>query len=394
MKILRIGSSGYEQGGIENGMVLMQPIFEKRGHIIKILTSDDRPDLPHFNDYTYKKPSIGIGKIFYSFNPYAYKKLKKVLKEFNPDIVHVHTLGHGSISLLFPLRNYPTVFTIHGPEIFSKSLVAWCLPDSDFKNKGHQINDLNFVGKLRYFYFYYVNSPLYWFGLRNVDVFVTLIHYMQNLIAQEGIQSKYVPNGTVLFEYKPLKKLEITNTLLYAGRLEEFKGVDYLISALSTVIEKFPNTRLVIAGDGSSRKHLETLTKKLRLQDNVVFLGHVNRTELERLYQKASIVVVPSIWPEAFGKIGIEAMSVGRPVVATDVGGISDWLIDGQNGFLVPPADSDILAKSVIKIFSDPEMFLKMAEVARKKAEEFDLNRHVERMEKIYLDLIKPDTKN
>lgn len=391
MKILRIINSGFQEGGAENGIVLLQPILEKKGHIIRTLASDSRPDLPHFNSYSFKSiVPYGVKKYFYyTFNPNSYLTLKMILKEFKPDVVNLHTMAQVSPSVLFLLKKYPTVLTIHGPEAFTKSLLPWYLPISDFKNGEYNINDLRFIGKMRYFYFRYIIGLIYRFGLRNVDIFITMSKYMQNLMFQDGLQTTYIPNGTTLLEYKPFKKEEITNTLVYAGRLEKFKGVDYLIEAMPEIISEFPDTQLFIAGDGGKKNDLEILTNKLNLGSNVKFLGHLNRNELEKLYQRSAIVIMPSTWPEAFGKIGIEAMSVGRPIVASDVGGISDWLIDGQTGFMIPPKDSKAIAEAVIKLLSNHNLLTEMSKKARAKSEEFDLNKHADEIERIYLRLIE-----
>jgi glycosyltransferase involved in cell wall biosynthesis len=311
-----------------------------------------------------------------------------VLKEFHPDVVHIHTIGHASPSILFALNNYPTVLTIHGPEGYTKSLIMYCLPVTDFKDGEYDINNLRLVGKLRYFYYRYINYYIYRLGLRNVDAFITLSNYMKSLMDQEGLESKYIPNGITLFDYKPLEEGFIPNILMYAGRIEKYKGLDYLIRAMPLIIARFPGMKLYIAGEGSCKKELEELCEKLQLQGSVTFFGHVDRNGIQKLYESSSVVVVPSTWPEAFGLIGVEAMSVGRPVVAADVGGISDWLIDGQNGFLVPPKDSRALAYAIIKIFSDQDLYLEMMKNGRKKAEEFDLKKHADNLEKIYLDLI------
>ena len=133
-------------------------------------------------------------------------------------------MGHASPSILFLLKKYPTVFTIHGSEGFTKSRLMWCFPVSDFKHREYNLDDLNFIGKLRYVYHQYVNRPLYWFGFRNVDIFITLSHYMHRLMEGDGIHNKYVPNGTILLDYKPLQKKNITNTLVYAGRLKKSRA--------------------------------------------------------------------------------------------------------------------------------------------------------------------------
>lgn len=392
MKILKITSSGFREGGVENLIAQLVPILNQRGHNVKVLASNTRPDKPHFNDYSYKKPPGGLGKVFYSFNFNSYKTLKKILVDFQPDVVHIHTVGHASPSILFALKNYPTVLTIHGPEGYTKNLILYCLPATDFNYGEYDINSLRLTGKLRYFYYRYINYYIYRLGLRNIDTFITHSHYMNSLMNQEGLKSEYIPNGISLFDYKPLRKDAINNIIMYAGRLEKYKGVDYLISAMPEIILRFPDMKLYIAGEGFCKNEFEALSAKLKLENNIFFLGQLDRRQIQKFYETASAVVVPSTWPEAFGLIGIEALSVGRPVVATDVGGISDWLVDGQNGFLVPPKDSGALARAIIKLFSNQDVFLDMMENGRKKAEEFGLNKHAENLEKIYSRLIKSKT--
>jgi glycosyltransferase involved in cell wall biosynthesis len=388
MKILRVTGIGYNSGGVETGIILTQPILEKHGHTVKILSSDSRPDLPHFNDYSYQSFSR-LTKILYNFNPYSYLALKKVLHEYQPDIIHIHTLGEASPSLFSACKGYPTVVTIHGPEIFSKQLLLWCFPKEDFRHGNYQVSDLTFTGYIRYIFHRLTLDPLFSRGLKNVTTFVTLSHYMHDLMAKEGIASHYVPNGTVMLRYSPLAKEEITHQLTYVGRLETYKGVDHLIRALPKIIQKYPDVHLNIAGDGSYKKDLQELTDNLSLTDHVTFLGHIDSPNVEILYRNSSIVVMPSAYPEAFGKIGIEAMSVGRPVIASNVGGVGDWLIDGVTGFMVPPKDPSAIALSVMAIFSDPNLYLRMMVEGRKRAEEFDIHKHVELMEKIYLETIR-----
>jgi glycosyltransferase involved in cell wall biosynthesis len=381
MKILKITDIGYESGGVENGIVLMQPFFAKRGVQIKTLASADRPDLPHFNNYSYRRFSR-FEKPFYTFNPFSYFGLKGALADFKPDVVHIHTIGQASPSIFYLLKDYPTVLTVHGPEEFSQNLLLWCFPKSSFKNGTRSLGELNFMGNLRYFYHHHINSPLYQTGFKNVNQIVTLSLYMHNLMDTEGLVNSYIPNGIELFNYHPVDK--ITHNLLYVGRLENYKGVDYLIESLPQILSQYPDTKLSIVGDGGAKQRLEKLAQNFNLQNQIKFLGQANRNNLDLLYQAASIVVIPSVYPEAFGKVGIEAMSVGRPVVGTDVGGIPEWLIDGQNGYLVPPANSLALAQGILKLWSNPNQYQLLAQNARKKAEEYDIQKHVDNMIAIY----------
>lgn len=385
MKILRIVSSGYEEGGVENGIKLAQPTFEEKGHIVKIFSSDSRSDLEHFNHYSYKSPSgTFFGRFLHTFNIFAYRELKRALREFNPDIVSVHTIGNASPAILLPLKKYPTVYVVHGPEFFIKSLRAWCFPKRYFKNSTQDLNNLNWKGKLRYIYFSLTDRLIYKIALKNVDIFVVLSGYMHRLLLKDGIENSFVQYGTKLMDYIPLKKEETKNDLLYVGRLEIFKGVDYLVDSMQEIVKKYPDAKLRIAGDGTEKENLISLTKKLKLENSIEFMGHVNRDGIEKLYIDSSILVVPSVWDEAFGKIGIEAMSVGRPIIASNVGGISDWLKDGENGYLIEPRQSQQISDSVIKLFSDKDLLIKMGNKGRELSLDFEISKYVDRMINVY----------
>jgi glycosyltransferase involved in cell wall biosynthesis len=371
--------------------VLLRPLLEKRGHEVKVLASTARSDAPHFNDYEFK--GTGTSKMarycYATFNPHSYAALKKILKDFRPDIVTLNTMAQPSPSILFLLKKYPTVLTLHGPEAFMKNLLPWYLPLSDFKDGDYNLKRLRAVGKMRYYWIKYILGFIYYFGLRNVDQVISVSSYMQRLAAEEGMSTLTIPNGTALLEYQPLEKGHIKNILVYAGRLEKFKGVDYLICAMPRIVHAFPDAHLFIAGDGTAKDDLVRLVKRLDLGKNITFLGHLSRKDLELLYRQAAMVIMPSIWPEAFGKIGIEAMSVGRPIIASNVGGISDWLVDGETGFLVPPKDSDAICRAVIRLLSDRGTLISMGRASRKRAEEFDLEKYADRIEEVYIGLVE-----
>jgi glycosyltransferase involved in cell wall biosynthesis len=120
----------------------------------------------------------------------------------------------------------------------------------------------------------------------------------------------------------------------------------------------------------------------------VSFVGHKSREELFSLYTEATLVCVPSIWPEPFGKVGIEAMSVGRPVIASDVGGIGEWLDDGETGFLVPPQNEEILAEKIHTLLEDTERTLLMSKRAVKRAQDFSVEHYVTQVVALYEEMI------
>jgi glycosyltransferase involved in cell wall biosynthesis len=141
-----------------------------------------------------------------------------------------------------------------------------------------------------------------------------------------------------------------TPNLLFVGQLIKGKGVQLLLDALTHVRSPFT---LRIAGDGNARAGLEEKCRALGLGDRVEFLGWVPRDQLETLYRDARALVVPSFWAEPFGMIGLEAMHHGRPVVGFAAGGIPDWLLDGENGILVPERDVTALAEGLDRLLGD-----------------------------------------
>lgn len=382
MKILQVISAGFEQGGAENNIVAIKKNLKKQGHTVKILSSDIKPEIKHFSDYEFKSiPSSGIKKLFFSFfNLHAYKVTKKVLKEFKPDIVLLNTMMQPTASVLFLLKKYPTILFVHGPEIFTTSLLPWYLPVTNYKNGSFKLKDLTFYGKLSYIYNRYLCGLLYKFGLKNVDKMVALSNYTFEFLKKEGYDPIYIPNGAKLLKPTPINSKN--PSLLYAGRLEKFKGVDDLIKALSIIKKQIPSITLTIAGTGSYEKNLIQLTHALKLQNSINFLGHLNQKQLAEEYKKCTILVMPSTWPETFGKVGIEAMSVGRPVIATNVGGVKDWLIDGINGMLVEPHRPDQIAMKVIKILTNERLLKSMVKSGQMNAKKFSIENHVNHLKK------------
>lgn len=155
--------------------------------------------------------------------------------------------------------------------------------------------------------------------------------------------------------------------ILFVGQVIRGKGVDLLLKALAKVSGKWNAT---IVGTGNHLDQCKQLADKLNIADRVVFTGRVDHEKLESYYAAARVVVVPSRWPEPFGMVGIEAMARGRPVVAFDSGGISDWLDDRVTGLLVPSANVDALAKAVKHLLDNPQIADQLGRCAAKHVEQ------------------------
>jgi glycosyltransferase involved in cell wall biosynthesis len=137
----------------------------------------------------------------------------------------------------------------------------------------------------------------------------------------------------------PLLPRPTAPRLLFVGQLLRGKGVAHAIDALRWL----PGAHLTVVGDGPSRQELEAQARRVA-PGRVTFEGFVPAEQVHRHYDRASVVLVPSHWPEPFGMIGVEAMRRGRPVIGADHGGIPEWLTDGEGGFKFTPGDPRALA--------------------------------------------------
>lgn len=165
---------------------------------------------------------------------------------------------------------------------------------------------------------------------------------------------------------------DTTTTITCLARLsKDHKGQDILLRAMASVLLAAPDTRLLMAGDGTSRAALEDLSRELALEDAVTFLGHVQRARLPFLMARSDIMVLPSRW-EGLPVSIIEAMAFGKPVVASAAGGNPELVEDGVSGRIVPIGDVDSLAAALIDLVNDPAQRAAMGAAARRR---FDLGR-------------------
>ena len=189
---------------------------------------------------------------------------------------------------------------------------------------------------------------------------------------------KIISPGVDLEKMKPGKKTK-TPLILYLGRLKPYKSVDVLIRAFSLLARDFKEARLIIAGDGEERKKLESLVKRLALTERVVFKGKVLEKEKISLMQKAWVFVTPS-FIEGWGLTTVEANACGTPVIASDVPGLRDSVLDGKTGFLFPYGNDKILAERILKLLTDRPLRKKMSLEARRWAENFSWEKSTARL--------------
>lgn len=183
-------------------------------------------------------------------------------------------------------------------------------------------------------------------------------------------------------------------TVVTVGRLRDrYKGHDVLIEAMLTVREAQPDARLIIVGDGPLQPELEAHSRNLGVDDVVHFAGRVDDAERDEILETASVFCMPSRLREdgageGFGIVYMEASARGIPVVAGNVAGARDAVVDGETGLLVDPEDPDAVAQALLTLVEDPQLARKMGEAGRRRADTFDWPQIVRRVEDVVLSLV------
>jgi glycosyltransferase involved in cell wall biosynthesis len=178
-----------------------------------------------------------------------------------------------------------------------------------------------------------------------------------------GVDSKlFNPNK---YDENLKKKYNINGPLLlFVGRLDERKGIKYLLNALPSIIKMFPKTKLLIIGEGPLEAELKSISTDLNLDKNVIFTGPITHTSLPSFYSTADIYIGPSL-TEGFGLTFVEAAFSGCIPIGTNVGGIPDIIQNNSTGYLVEKHDSINISSNVLKILNDKKLFKKLKSNAR-----------------------------
>jgi phosphatidylinositol alpha-mannosyltransferase len=181
--------------------------------------------------------------------------------------------------------------------------------------------------------------------------------------------------------------------ILFVGRLEKRKGADYLLKAYEQVKRDIPNSRLIIVGPGTKlRDKYEKQVKRRSLKD-VIFVGYTNYEELPRYYKTADVFCAPATGWESFGIVLLEAMAVGKPIVASNIDGYASILSHGTEGLLVPPKDEKSLAQALTSLLNDEKLRRKMGAKGILKAKEYDWKNVAQRVEALYSKVLSEPRK-
>lgn len=199
---------------------------------------------------------------------------------------------------------------------------------------------------------------------------------------------RVIRNGVDLALWRPVcREGRLPRRAVHVARLDPVKDQHTLLRATRQIVDRLPDFRLDIVGDGPARAVLERQSCSLRLEGNVIFHGF--RDDVPRLLADADLFMLSSR-SEGLALTLVEAMATGLPVVATDVGGNREIVMDGVTGLLVPPSSAEILAEAALRLLLDPSRLRSLGFSARKRVEDhFDLRVVVRRYQETYLEALR-----
>ena len=357
MRILHVINMGTTCGGAERLVADLAAAQRAAGHAVHVLSSDLAGGGVRFSDTTWPQPvRPGMwrrltGQIS---NPAARSALTALLQRWQPDVVHLHTVGLLAPSTLRVLAGTPTVLTMHGPELFLRNTAQWCMPARYFRPGAGELR-LSWRGRLALACLSLFIGPLWRRCLRAVDVFVAPSQFLAAITARDFAPTRMVPNGLSPAAPPPRQRTAEPGPprVVFAGRLEHFKGPQVLLDAVPELLAAYPHARVTICGAGPMLNTLRERVDRLGVGHAVDLTGWLDPGEVARLVTDADVVVIPSMWPEAFGLTCLEASAAGKPVVASAIGALPDLVEPEVNGLLVPPGDAHALAAAIGRLLAD-----------------------------------------
>ena len=355
MRLLFVHDRFGAMAGAEINLQLTATELKSRGHAVALLHG----------------PSTGKGESAWNdLFPERFALAEKnnfavtcdALEAFQPDAIYIHKMSDGGVLNALVDSGIPIARMVHDHDLYCMRSYKYFPLTRTICTRGAGLHCIflcgatvarNRGGRLPLKWVSYLARKREIAVNRNFSRMVVATDYMRQELLRNGFDSRRIEI------HAPVPRTEETaatasfdkrNLIIYSGQVIRGKGVDVLLESLALVREPF---ECLIFGAGNHRGYCEELSRKLGLADRVRFMGYVPPAELQTFYADASVAVVSSVWPEPFGAVGLEAMRHGLPVVAFAAGGIKEWLLDGQNGFLVPWMDRKQFAARVDRLLTD-----------------------------------------
>lgn len=357
-------------GGVQNHILSLKKEYEKRGHEVKIIYAKDKSSKERkkdeilFGRAVYIRGNASRANLSLKFNT---GNIKETLEKEDFDVLHFQNFG-----IFLPWQVLRASRKIKG----KRALNILTL---------HAFWDASRMLKILSGFFSSYFLPRF-------DALITVSEPVSKQIRYNGI-SEIIPNGIDLKNFSPegekIKKFcDDKINILFVGRIEERKGLAYLLKAFEILKAKYKDIRLIVVGDGFDRKKMERFTEYRKIQD-VFFEGEVTNEDLPRYYRTADICCFPAIFGEAFGIVLLEAMASGKPIVAFSNAGYKEVLTGKGKDFLVEIKNIKGLSQKLERLIQNKKLREGLGYWGREEAEKYSWFKIASRTLNFYDKVIK-----
>lgn len=403
MRVVFANKYHFLKGGAERYLFELAALLERHGHTVIPFAMRDRRDFEtewrryFVSPVRTEKASWSLqglktaGRIIWSGE--ARRKFSALCEAARPDLVHVHNIYHQISPSILPeakRRGLPVVLTAHDYKLISPNYSlfhdgAVCEPPKGNWAWGavrHRCVRGSTAASLLCATEYALHRLLGAYQ-KNIDRIIAPSRFMAAILADYGLPAEkivHIPHFIGAAAWQPRYEGDYA---LFVGRLVPEKGVETLIRAAAMAHE----VPVRIVGDGPDGARLKSLAEKLGAS-NVEFRGLKSGADLVAEYAGARFVVIPSVWYEVFGLVALEAYAAGKPVVASQIGGLAELVRPGETGVPVSAGDAAGLAEVMSGLWADLERCAKMGRAGRAWVEQdFSPEKHYERIFGLYREL-------
>ena len=384
MKILIIHNHYLEKGGEDKVVSSEKSLLEEHGQeiILYVRSNEDIKRLSFF-----KKIIFVLREL--NFSTAVYKEIKEIVRKERPDIAHIHNIFLSitpSVYLALKEENVPIVQSLHNYRFF-------CLKGTFF-NKGkicEKCKNKQFFNAVAgkcwrdSLLISFFLARLLYKGrsfLEMIDSYIVMSKFSREKFIEFGLDKKRMYLKTNFLTIEPQENKQDDNYALFIGRLVDYKGIGTLVEAFKIT----PSFNLKIIGDGPLKKEVNNFTSS---RNNIEWLGRMGEDSVFEAIKHSSFLVFPSECYENMPVVIMESFAFSKPVLASNLGAIKEFVIDGANGILFESGDAKDLAAKVSYLFSHPKERIEMGKNANKfYREQFNKEKNYRDLMNIYTETI------
>jgi 1,2-diacylglycerol 3-alpha-glucosyltransferase len=375
---------GSNKSGVVVSTLRFAKLLSERGHNVIFIgarSKEHKNDSFHDGVKAYRFRSIPVPKSsgWHLAFPTT-SELKKIFREEKIDVVHIILPMSGSIMAIKAARSLNIKIVAH----------SHSQPENLFMDMPKIIQpSLNHMW----------NLYLTWtYGKAESLIYPSeMARGLLDKLSRDNQINHVISNGININEFKPVpignfyKKFGIpedTVKLLFVGRLFPEKSVDTIIRAIPHIISQNQNTHIMIVGDGHLRDKLEKLASDIGVNKFITFLGLISEEDKILAYNASDIFILPSL-AELEGMVVLEAMACGKPIIISDSEMSASRFFVNNNGFLFETKNPKDLAEKAVKLILNSELRNKMGKASLEKSKDYDIQKSVDGLEKVYYSIIK-----